>query len=220
MLHGCRVPAHKEVFFSHFPGVLNNVNLQPNELKFEELSGGSLHKLVDYSYEGTCGPFTDEVELFEIHSFAKMYGVDDLEDFCTDHISRFFTPENCIGYYLKYREDFAHVIRTACLDFIINNFTIVSRQPEFIQINFIEFEKMLKSEKLIAPENDIFLAYLKWFYMDPNFTFASNVKMPLQKKHNADILLEHIRFPFIPVDVSNFFLTVNFCFAHIHFFSF
>lgn len=194
------------MFFSCFPNVQkNNESLKPNEFEFEDMSGASMEKIVSFSYDGGIGPFANEDEMIEVQSFAKKYDVDDLDEFCTDQINRFITIENGLGILLKYPQ--SNIIQTACVNIIIENFTIVSQRPQFVNISPTLFEKILQSEELVAPEIDIFLAFLKWYHKIPIFSLAMDC-LPFPSTINADVVIRQIRFPLLSADVRLFLLKI------------
>lgn len=200
-----RLHAHKAVFFHSFPGVLKNSTLQPNELKFEALSGGALRKLINFSYEGFIDSFTDEAELIEIASFAIEFNVDDLSKYC-DRFYPQITLDNCFELLFKYPDDSTlNHIQRICVDLMIDNFLTVFQRPEFIKISVTVFERMLRNKKMTATEIDIFLAFLKWYYKNPNFEFTLGTQNSPDHKRNVKRILDLIRFPLIPVDVSIFY---------------
>lgn len=206
------------MFFTCFPSIVNNKVPKPNEFDFEAMSGASLQKIVNFSYEGSIRSFANEVELIEVQSFAKKYVVDDLDEFCTDEINRIITAENCLEFLFKYQEvTQSDPIQSAWFNIVVKNFTKVSQRPEFIEIPATWFEEMLKSKELAAPETDIFLAFLKWYYKKKNFSFDMGC---FQSRTDASNVLRLIRFPLISAEVSIFNANVN-CFemlTHTFFF--
>lgn len=194
------------MFFNSFPGVLKNATFQPNELKFEALSGASLQRVVSFSYEGSIDSLTDEAEMIEIESFAIDFDANDLEKYCNEQATRLVTFDNCFKLLYKYPEQLVlNIIKRTCLNFIMTNFLAVSQRPEFIEMSPYLFEKMLRSKRIAVPEVDIFLAFMKWYCKNPNFAFTLETRnLAVQKRPYTFVILKRIRFPLIPVDVSIF----------------
>lgn len=166
-----------------------------------ETSGTLLEKIKCFLYDGTIGPFDNEVEMMEIESFAQKYHFDDLAKYCTNQIDLFVTIENCFELYFKYRNP---NIENACIKVMIKNFMEVGHRAEFIKIPATFFEKILESEELVTSEDDIFLVFLKWYHELPTFKFEMD-SLTFQNRTDADIVrvLEKIRFPLISLDVNN-----------------
>lgn len=193
---------HKEVIYNNFPSLFNHVerSQQRNELKFET-SGASLEKIKKFLYGDTIGQINNETELMEIEDFARKNNFHDLAKYCNDQADQFVTVENCLNSLCKYQNP---TTLNACINVIIMNFMEVCKRAEFIKIPAASFETILKSDQLVATENDIFLVFLKWYHELPTFTFEMD-SLTCLNRIDADIIrvLAQIRFPLISLDVSN-----------------
>ena len=182
------VPAHKVVLASSIPFFAAMFGIRMKESSETEVSlhgydSSAVKCLVEYAYTGKVE--INQYNAQHVLVTADKFTLPNLVSFCAKFIERETVVSNCLSV-----REFAHHQNLADLhkyaeDFVIQNFSSVSKEEEFLQLPVKEVIELVKSDDiLVGSEEDVYNAVTNWIRHDIS-----------TRKEHADELYDYVRFP-------------------------
>lgn len=136
------------------------------EVPIGEVDGITLNSLVKYCYTG-CIDIKD-TNISELLTAVSMMQFSDIEQKCIEYLTQQLqsNPINCLKLNLIADRYSFRELREQTIDVACENFRIVSKTDDFMQLNYQVLREILTSDKVFAPEEDIFDAAMKWINYD------------------------------------------------------
>jgi N-acetylneuraminic acid mutarotase len=157
-----------------------------NEVVLHDHNPSTVKTLVEYAYTGKLRVTPETSQ--DILIAADKFGLQDIVDFCAQHICKQLAPLNCLGI-----REFAHQqnltdLYDASSSYVIQNFSAVSREQEFMQLPLDKVEELVQSDDIrVDAEEDVYYAVTEWLNTDTE-----------GREEHADVLYDHVRFPLTP----------------------
>lgn len=130
------------------------------------ISGAILRNLINYSY-------TEEIDLNEnnVQQLAEaslFLQFDIVTDYCSEFMAENLSIFNCSDLMIFAEQQNMKKLLELSTDFLMTNFELVYKQPEFKEVPVTFLVKILgKDELVVSAETSIFYAIQKWFLHDP-----------------------------------------------------
>lgn len=151
-------------------------------VNIDGIPGDVLRNLVHYLY-------TEEIDLDESNVQALVEAslllqLDTLAEYCGELMAQNISVFNCCGLAIFAEQHNLKKLLELSNSFVMANFELLYKQPEFNEIPATFFANILeKDELIVTSESTIFYAIEKWFLHDPD-----------GRKSNLMELLKFIRF--------------------------
>ncbi|XP_060765364.1 kelch-like protein 24 [Neoarius graeffei] len=187
--HRAVLCASSHYFRSMFMGQLRESSQSVVQLK--EVSEVALEHLLNFIYEGRAHLQEENVEI--IFQAADLLDVPALSRACVDFLEKCVSHSNCLGLMEFAKHYSLQLLLEQCENLLYQNFDIVAKQDEFLELPVERVLDLLDSEKLQVQEEVLVEAALLWVHHQ-----ASQRKAALGK------LLERLRLPLLdPVFFTN-----------------
>lgn len=182
------VAAHKVVLASAIPffAMMFAVKMKEDESKELSLHGyesTAVKALVEYAYTGKLE--ISESSVKDIYVTAKRFTLPGIESFCIAFMQREMGPSNCIGISsFSETQGLTDVLKNAN-DYIIQNFTLVSKESEFLDLTVEKLSEFIKRDDItVDMEEDVYYAVTRWIQHDED-----------SRSQYVDDLYDYVRFP-------------------------
>ena len=134
-----RIPANQMVlscycsFFNQiFASEMNN-QVNDSIVDIRDVDGKSLKVLIEYIYTGQICIDSDNV--FDILSTAYHLKLDEVKEFCFEFLENCMTPDNCIIILITAKQYKNFVLRDKVYKHISDNYEIITKTPEFLNLD-------------------------------------------------------------------------------------
>ncbi|XP_013786072.1 kelch-like protein 5 [Limulus polyphemus] len=185
-----RIPAHRLVLSSasdYFAAMFTN-NLREaveQEVVLHNVDPDALSCLIEYCYTGTIELHENTAEV--LLSTASLLQLHEVVRFCSGFMIHQLHPSNCIGIHLFAESQGCIELQKTAYNYIMENFTEVIHNQEFILLPSEELHELLLSDDINVPSEEIvFHSLITWLNHD-----VSNRKKHLGK------LLGAVRLPLL-----------------------
>ncbi|XP_036451147.1 kelch-like protein 35 [Colossoma macropomum] len=180
--HRATLCASSRYFRTMFTGQLRES--RQAVVRLEEVSAAAMEHLLDFIYEGRVRLQEESVE--RVFHAADLLDVPALSRACVDFLEQRVCPSNCLGLI-----DFAGLysiepLLERCQVVLYQDFEMVSKQEEFLELPLERVLELLDSEKLQVQEEVLVEVALGWVYHRRN-----------QRRAALRTLLERLRLPLL-----------------------
>ncbi|XP_017546885.1 kelch-like protein 35 [Pygocentrus nattereri] len=180
--HRATLCASSRYFRSMFTGQMRESRQAVVPLK--EVSAAAMEHLLDFIYEGRVRLQEESVD--RVYRAADLLDVPALSRACVDFLEQRVCPSNCLGLI-----DFAQLysiepLLERCQGVLYQDFEMVSKQEEFLELPLERVLKLLDSEKLQVQEEVLVEVALRWVYHRQN-----------QRAAALKTLLERLQLPLL-----------------------
>ncbi|KAL6473130.1 hypothetical protein MHYP_G00193180 [Metynnis hypsauchen] len=180
--HRASLCASSRYFRSMFTGQMRESRQSVVPLK--EVSAAAMEHLLDFIYEGRVR--LQEESVHRVYQAADLLDVPALSRACVDFLEQRVRPSNCLGLI-----DFAGLysiesLLERCQGLLYQDFEMVSKQEEFLELPLEKVLELLDSEKLQVEEEVLVEVALRWVYHRQN-----------QRTTALKTLLERLRLPLL-----------------------
>lgn len=183
-----RIPAHRlvlSVASDYFAAMFTNDvrEAKMEEVKMKDVDAEALSALVHYAYTGRFDLKEDTVE--SLLSTACLLQLSEVVEACCSFLMKQLHPSNCIGIRQFADAQGCADLYKAANNYVMENFVEVMENQEFLILSHDEVAKLLSSDDLNVPSEEVIFQALKaWARHD-----LANRKKYLSK------LLAHIKLP-------------------------
>lgn len=180
--HRATLCASSHYFRTMFTGKL--CESRQTAVRLQEVSAVAIEHLLDYIYEGRVRLQEESVE--RIFYAAHLLDVPALSRACVDFLEQRVCPSNCLGLM-----DFAELysvepLLKRCQSMLYQDFDMVSKQEEFLELSLNRVLELLESDKLQVQEELLVEVALRWVNHRRN-----------QRRAVLRTLLERLRLPLL-----------------------
>lgn len=187
--HRAVLCASSHYFRSMFMGQLRESS--QSVVQLNEISEVALEHLLNFIYEGRAHLQEENVEI--VFQAADLLDVPALSRACVDFLEKCVSHSNCLGLMEFAKHYSLQLLLEQCENLLYQNFDIIAKQDEFLELPVERVLDLLDSEKLQVQEEVLVEAALLWVHHQ-----ASQRKAALGK------LLERLRLPLLdPVFFTN-----------------
>lgn len=154
------------------------------------ISGATLKSLIHFMY--TAEIDLDEENVEEIIVASLFLQMDALTDYCSEFMAQKISIYNCCFLAIFAEQHHIRKLLELSADFLLTNFELIYKQPEFNKVPATFLRKILwKDDLTVYSETSIFNAIEKWFLHDP-----------IGRSSNLADILKSIRFESLPPKVQ------------------
>ena len=185
------VLAHKIVLAAAVPYFKAMFDSQMKETEEKEIvlhdhTALAVKILVEYCYTGKVKITPQTAQ--DLLVTADKFGLSNIAQFCAKYMGEQLCPSNCLGLReFAFQQNLTELYEKAS-SYVIQNFTAVSKEEEFIQLPLEKVKKLVQSDDIrVESEEDVYHAVTLWIYQDSD-----------HRGEHADQLYDHIRFPLMP----------------------
>ena len=146
----------------------------------ENVSGTSLHSLVNYIYTGEIIISEENVEdILHAADFLQLVSV---KDSCAKFIQENLNLSNCVKVYMLADLYQCFMLKKHAEDFIKEKFNEVLENDEFLMLQFKQLMRFLSCVNSICHEETIYKAVIQWVNYDPQMrtTFLTAIMSCIQ----------------------------------------
>ncbi|KAI5629181.1 kelch-like protein 35, partial [Silurus asotus] len=187
--HRAVLCASSHYFCSMFMGQLRESG--QSVVQLNEVSEIALEHLLNFIYEGQVHLQEENVEI--IFRAADLLNVPALSQACVDFLEKRVSHLNCLGL-IEFANHYSlQPLLEQCQNLLYQDFDIVAKQDEFLELPMEKVVELLNSEKLQVKEEVLVEAALLWVHHQGS-----------QRKAALGKLLESLRLPLLdPVFFTN-----------------
>ena len=183
------IQAHRVVLSSasdYFYAMFNNDLLESRKTHIEinDVEPHALSSLIDYIYSGHIE--LNEANIYAILSAANMLQLPKIVKLGCNYLLKYLNISNCVSTYRFADKYLFNELKEISKQYILDNFTSLTRTYDFNELSFQEIELVLSNEDLnITNEEFAFEALIKWinFDLETRLGFLSKllafIKLPL-----------------------------------------
>ena len=181
------VAAHRVVISSAIPFFAVMLGIQRDteekEVSLHGYESMAVKSLIEYAYTGNLEITESNVQ--NILLTAKRFTLPNVVSFCIDFMTSRVCSTNSIGI-REFSETHDLIdLHKFAKEYVIKNFSSVSKEEEFLDLPIMKVEELVKSEEiLVDSEEDVYNAVTRWIHHDLG-----------TRAEHADDLYEHVRFP-------------------------
>ncbi|XP_072040808.1 kelch-like protein 17 [Amphiura filiformis] len=138
-----------------------------SEVRLHDISSDAVEQLVMFAYtsEITIG----ERNVQELLPAASVLQLNSVRDACCKFLLGQLDPSNCLGIRRFADTHGCFALEQCSQQFVLQNFNLVVRSEEFLQLPVEEVEALVSNEQLnIISEEDVFSAIMLWVQYDEN----------------------------------------------------
>lgn len=187
--HRAVLCASSHYFSTMFMGQLRESS--QSVVRLNQVSEVALEHLLNFIYEGQVELQEENVEI--VFQAADLLDVSALSRACVDFLEKRVSHLNCLGLMQFAKHYSLQPLQEQCQNLLYQDFHIVSKQDEFLELPVEKVVELLDSEKLQVQEEVLVEAALLWVHHQGS-----------QRKAILPKLLERLRLPLLdPVFFTN-----------------
>lgn len=186
---GKEFPCHRIVlasFSSYFQAMFstNLIESRQERVAINGVEPQMVGKLVRYAY--TSEVLISKANVQALLAAANLLDVMAVREACCRFMERQMDETNCVGIHCFAEAHSCKVLEKQSMDYILENFSSVCQQEEFLSLCVDKLTEILANDLLnVTKEELVFEAALLWLNKCPT------------RKQNFDKVLEHIRLPLV-----------------------
>jgi len=136
------------------------------EIQLKTVDAETLENLIEFAYTGKCAVNGTNVD--KLLPLADQYQMLGIVQQCCQFLTNELNPDNCVSIFKFARSYFCKELASKARMFILTNFRDVCQSPEFVKMDFEQFEDFLRDDRLnVRNEGLVFEAVKKWVEFDP-----------------------------------------------------